>query len=88
MTDDTKPYLLDVLPYSENVEGVKAEEVFGYALRGLGYGSYQELFSTLEEATARLSYLQDSGIVESYSIYSRPIPPPRHLAHWTLLEDV
>lgn len=86
MPNEDKAYMLDVLPYSENLEGTRAETVFGYSLPGYGYGCYQELFATEDLARGRLAYLQASGIVESYSLYVRPLPPPKHLAHWSLVE--
>lgn len=75
-------YLLRFLPYLENEEGVAADVLVGYPNpnRGYGYGEWEEVHRTLEDASNRLCDLIALGIVDTACIQKEGCGNP--LVEW------
>jgi hypothetical protein len=67
-----KAFMLRFLPYLETPDGRPVQEVIGptppYISRHSGYGRWEELFDSLEDARERLRFLIEARVIEDAEI--------------------
>ncbi len=68
-----KQYLLRFLPYLENAEGKRAEDLLGITRRA--WGCVEENYATRDQAMARFSCARALGVVETAEVYEHTPGP-------------